>query len=282
MAEIDAERTPASGAHTPPAAGPVRLLQFTDLHLFADPHRRLLGQDTRATFESVVALARSRHWPPDALLLTGDLVHDEVTAGYRLLRERLAALGIPYFCIPGNHDRLDLLVGHLDSGAASAMRVVAMGAWDLVLLDSTIPGEAGGHLDASVLRGLAEHGAASGRPTMVFLHHHPLPVQSRWIDTMRVDNGTELLETLRQHPQLRAVVFGHIHQGFEQAWSDSRLIGTPSTCVQFHPRSRDFQLDSATPGYRWIDLYPDGQFETGIERTDTYPEPLDLAEIDGY
>ncbi len=277
MAETDPSnaRDQGSGQDRRTAAVPFRVLQLTDLHLFNAPAQRLLGQDTRRTFELVLARAQARHWPPDIIVLTGDLVHDSGRSAYRILRHRCDALGVPYYCIPGNHDRLDLLVGHLDAGAASAIRVVNAGAWDLLLLDSTIPNEDGGHLSDSVLAGLATHrSAAHGRPTLVFLHHHLQPLGSRWIDTMQVDNGTQALAELARNPRIRAVICGHVHQDAEQHSHGLRLLATPSTCVQFLPGSDDFALDTLTPGYRWLDLYPDGQLETGIERTDAYPDPL--------
>ncbi|WP_295880315.1 metallophosphoesterase [uncultured Thiohalocapsa sp.] len=284
MADTDAPapRTGGSGRCGQNAAVPFRLLQLTDLHLYADPERRLLGQNTRRTLESVLSLAQTRHWPPDAIVLTGDLVHDEQPAAYRFLRSRFDGLGIPYHCIPGNHDRLDLLVGHLDRSAASALRLVPAGAWDLLLLDSTVPAEEGGHLDERVLAGLAAHAAADRRrPTLVFLHHHLAPLGSRWIDTMQVDNGPAALAALASHPDLSAVICGHVHQDAEQRQAGLRLLATPSTCVQFLPGSRDFALDPLTPGYRWLELHPDGRLDTGVERTDAYPEPFTPA-TEGY
>lgn len=284
MADIDAPRSPLGGGKSRQSStqAPFRLLQFTDMHLYADPEQRLLGQSTRRTLESVLALARSRRWPPDAIVLTGDLVHDEKPDAYRFLRARLDAFGIPYHCIPGNHDRLDLLVGQLDRTAASALRLVTAGAWDLLLLDSTVPDEEGGHLDTRVLAALAEHAAAGRRrPTLVFLHHHLAPIGSRWIDTMQVDNGAAALAELARHPDLRAVICGHVHQAAEQRSRGVRLLATPSTCVQFLPGSADFALDPRTPGYRWLELHPDGRLATGIDRTQAYPEPFAPA-TEGY
>jgi Icc protein len=276
MAKTDAPKAREGGSdHAGRATTPVRLLQLTDLHLYAEPGQRLLGQNTRRTLETVLSLAQARHWPPDAIVLTGDLVHDEQPAAYRYLRERFTALGVPYHCIPGNHDRLDLIVGHLDPGAASALRVVAAGAWDLLLLDSTVPGEEGGKLPAHVLAALkTQLRAGHARPTLVFLHHHLQPLGSRWIDTMQVDNGAAVVAELARHPQIRAVLCGHVHQEAEQDVHGLRLLATPSTCVQFQPGSDDFALDARTPGYRWLELLPDGRLLTGIERTDAYPDPL--------
>ena len=276
MAETDAPNPRESGrGQERRTDAPFRLLQLTDLHLYAEPRQRLLGQNTRRTLESVLALAQARHWPPDAIVLTGDLVHDEQPGAYRYLRERFDRLALPYHCIPGNHDRLDLLVGQVDAGAASPLRVITAGAWDLVLLDSTVPGIEGGHLPAQVLEGLAAHRrAARGRPTLVFLHHHLRPLGSRWIDTMQVDNGAAVVADLARHPQIRAIICGHVHQDAEQLTHGLRLLATPSTCVQFLPGSEEFALDTRTPGYRWLELHPDGRLLTGVERTDAYPEPL--------
>jgi Icc protein len=145
-----------------------------------------------------------------------------------------------------------------------------------------VPGEEGGHLDARILAGLAEHAAAGrNRPTLIFLHHHLAPMGSRWIDTMQVDNGAAALTELSRHPHLRAAICGHVHQLAEQLHDGVRLLATPSTCVQFLPASTEFALDPLTPGYRWLALHPDGRLATGIERTDAYPDPLTAA-TDGY
>ncbi len=254
---------------------PTRVVQISDLHLYEHPDGRLLGQHTRRTLESVLTLAQRQHWPPRAILLTGDLIHDAHEEGYRFLRERMERLDVPYFCLPGNHDRVDLLAGWIEPAILSPLRVETVDGWDLILLDSTIPFEEGGHISVGVLSELDTYCEAHPvRPKLVCLHHQPTPIGSDWIDTMVVDNGAELLETVCRHPSIRAVVWGHVHQSFEARRGDTLLISAPSTCVQFLPGSREFRLDVLTPGYRWLDLYPDGRIETGIERTDDYPDPL--------
>jgi len=272
-----------NGPHTGGnGAPPLQLLQLTDLHLHSNPDGRLLGQQTWHTFEAVLALARQRHWPPDALVLTGDLVHDERAEGYRRLRQRLERLGIPFFCIPGNHDRLDLMTDHLDPDAISGLRVETIGGWDLLLLDSTIPLEVGGHIDAEVLTSLDRYASAHPRrPKIVFLHHQPVPVGSRWIDSIGTANGDALVATVARHPSIHALIWGHVHQTFERRVGGVALLATPSTCVQFLPKSDNFALDRLPPGYRWLDLYPDGRIDTGVSRIDAYPEPLRLSHA-GY
>ncbi|TVQ86558.1 MAG: phosphoesterase [Chromatiaceae bacterium] len=263
-------------------AGPLRLLQLTDLHLYREADGCLLGQPTRRTLALVLERLRQRHWPPDAILLTGDLVHDESAAGYRYLRGCLDALGVPCHCLPGNHDRPDLMATWLDADSAAGLRRIAYDPWDLILLDSTLPGSDGGHLAVDLLARLQQHlQSHPGRPTLICLHHQPVPMGSRWVDSMMVDNGADLLALAACHPQLRGILWGHVHQAFAAQHGDTLLLATPSTCVQFLPASRDFALDTLPPGYRWLELYPDGRISTGIERIDGYPEPFAAAASGG-
>lgn len=276
---------PSSGAGAPRhqrSGGSPHLLQLTDLHLFGDPRGRLLDQDPRETLQRVFGLARRQHWPPDAILLTGDLVHDESEAGYRYLRQRIRELGAPCFCIPGNHDRKKLLAALVEPEADQPFRSVRLRDWDILLLDSTVAGEAGGHLAGATLAALDRHlHNHPARPALVCLHHQPVAVGSRWIDTMMVDNGGELLQLAAGHDNLRAILWGHIHQAYDAEHAGTRLLATPSTCVQFLPGSERFALDPRTPGYRWLTLSAQGGIESGIARIDAYPGALPQQAV-GY
>jgi Icc protein len=44
-----------------------------------------------------------------------------------------------------------------------------------------------------------------------------------------------------------------------------RLMGTPSTCMQFAQDADEFEVDVRPPAYRWIELGDDGGIETGLE-----------------
>jgi len=247
--------------------GPIRLLQFTDLHLCADPDAVLLGYCTRTSFERVLDQARQRHWPADAILFTGDLVHDERPEAYRYLRQQFDRLDCLCFSIPGNHDRIDLLAAEIDADANQGFRVKQLGAWDILLLDSTIPGSEAGRLKPDTLIALERFlGGSEERPALVSLHHQPVAIGSRWIDSMQVDNGDALLALAERCPQIRVILWGHVHQAFDQQRGHTRLLATPSTCAQFRPNSREFALDQQLPGYRWLELEADGSIGTGVER----------------
>jgi Icc protein len=96
-----------------------------------------------------------------------------------------------------------------------------------------------------------------------------------------LENPEEFFELIDAHPQVKAVLCGHIHQSFDTERKGIRLLGTPSTCVQFVPGEEDFAIDATPPGYRWLSLQPDGTIETGLGSLPEIPSGLDLASI-GY
>ncbi len=261
----------------PPTDSRFKVLQITDTHLVADPSGKLLGQVTRDSFEAVVEAARARFWPPDLILLTGDLVHDERPDTYRYLADRLKSLGIPYFAIPGNHDRVELLAELLDSDAARGVRIYKRRAWQLALLDSTVTGEDGGQLGDERLTALDRDLGRSRLPTLVCLHHQPVPIGSAWLDKIGLANGPELMRLVARHTHVRALLWGHIHQAYSGEQAGIRLLGSPSTCVQFRPHCESFTVDRLAPGFRWLSLRADGQIDTGIERIDSHSESVDLS-----
>jgi Icc protein len=261
----------------------VRVLQLTDIHLFADPEGELLGQNTRSTFELVLDLVRKTFWPVDRILLTGDLVHDETPAGYRYLEQRMEALATPCHCLPGNHDSSRLMADVLPRGPLTIPISTHCGAWNLVFLDSTIPGEDGGHLGTAQLEALESAlGESPDRHALVCLHHQPVPVGSAWMDTMALDNPEAFFRVIDQHPQVRGVLWGHVHQEFTGWRRQILLLGSPSTCIQFLPGSETFAMDRLTPGFRWLDLHSDGRISTGVQRIAAYPQPVDLSNTGGY
>src|SRR5215469_14560420 len=81
----------------------VRLTHLTDPHLYGSEAERLRGVATLPALTAALARAQAHDWPPDALLVTGDIVQDD-PAGYPHFRRLFGGLGLPVLCIPGNHD----------------------------------------------------------------------------------------------------------------------------------------------------------------------------------
>ena len=94
-----------------------------------------------------------------------------------------------------------------------------------------------------------------------------MPVGSRWLDGVALLEPERLFETLDRHANVKAVAFGHVHQEHDAERRGVRILGTPSTCVQFTKHSDGFATDATlAPGWRWFDLHDDGRFDTGVGR----------------
>ena len=55
----------------------LRLVHFTDPHLYGSETESLRGIATLPALTATLALAQARDWPPDAVLVTGDIVQDD-------------------------------------------------------------------------------------------------------------------------------------------------------------------------------------------------------------
>ena len=252
---------------------PQRLIQITDLHFREKPGDILCsGVVTDDSLRRVLDEVVDREGPDATVLVTGDLVQDAVPEAYRRLRDTLSEYSFRFHCLPGNHDDPALMRNVLDAPAISTPPRVRLGNWLIVLLNSCIPGIPHGRLGARELGRLEDElASAEDGHVLVALHHHPVPVGSAWLDTMCLADADPFLGMLATSDAVRAVLFGHVHQEIDVTVNGARLLGTPSTCVQFMPHAANFGLDGMAPAYRWINLYPDGRVESDVVFLDEQP-----------
>lgn len=250
---------------------PLRVVQITDTHLYSDPDGRLLGLNTRHSLEQVIDLIINAR-QPDLVVTSGDLTHDGSPQAYQHVRDCFRRIGVPVYCLPGNHDKTATLNACMNSDPFLSVRSACINNWQMLFLDSTVTGSEGGHLEKTELDALDKLLASSpDSPALIWLHHQPVPMGSRWLDSMAVDNPQAFFDIADRYTQVRAILWGHVHQQFEQQRNGAQLLATPSTCIQFQPCSEEFSVDLVPPGYRWLELYPDGSLKTGVERLQKIP-----------
>ncbi len=240
----------------------LRIVQLTDCHLSADPETDYRGFDPRANLEQL--LHRIPAWSPDLVLATGDLSEDGSEASYRWLAAALDRLQVPVLAIPGNHDDPAPMLRHFPATAVDAPLVTERGGWQLVLLNSAVPDEVPGRLDATQLERLDLALGSSQLPKLVALHHQPLPVGSAWIDRYPLLEPEAFWAVLDRHPAVRLVAWGHVHQDIRLERGDVVALGSPSSVCNSLPSMEEFTVDPAGPSCRWLILEEGGGFETGI------------------
>lgn len=247
----------------------VRLVQITDCHLYGDPESTLVGMNCNDSLDAVLDLVREDESGIDAFVCTGDLVQDGSEAGYRALRHKLEQFGLPYHWLCGNHDERVQMARVLADRPRAFCGQALYGNWQVLFLDSQVPGKIYGHLERGELdrlRAYLEQAAQAGLFSLVCLHHNPVPVQAAWLQRHSLKNPDELFDVLAEYAGVKGVLNGHIHQQQESRIRGVPVWAAPSTCVQFHPVYDEFTVDELNPGYRWLELKPDGSIATGVKR----------------
>lgn len=248
---------------------PFRLVQLSDSHLPAKPETAYRGVAADAGFDAVVSAAA--RWKPDALLLTGDVSEDASEASYRRARATLSRVACPVYALPGNHDQAAAMRAYFERGPWTGPAVARLGAWFLVLLDSTLDRRVEGRIADAALSWLADWLESRPlpereAPVLIALHHQPVEVGSRWIDRYRLQNPAALLRLVAANGCVRGLVWGHVHQDYSDRLGAATLLACPSTAVNSLARVERFTPDAAGPAGRWLELGQDGSLRTGLIR----------------
>lgn len=198
--------------------------------------------DTHAHLARAVAWLCGLDPLPDCVVLTGDLADGASPVEYERLRDALRPLTMPYYVVPGNHDRRVPLRAafsdhaYLGTGKDPVHYAIEEHAVRLVGFDSTQRGFSGGVADAKRLAWLEETlSAAPGRPTAMLLHHPPFRTGMHYMDAFGFMNLRALRETIARHPQVKLTLSGHVHRAFRTSIGTITAWVSPSTAPQVVP-----------------------------------------------
>ena len=241
----------------------ILIAQITDCHLPADPQQEYRGINPHENLKAMlqkVGLLKS-----DLLLASGDLSEDGSQASYEALQKYFKPLDIPVLALPGNHDDASLLAEAFPGSPTSMISVSEHGPWQIIRLNSCVPGRPEGQLSEKVLKELSSFlESHKHRPTFIAVHHQPVAVGSPWIDKYRLFDPEAFLQIVDQHPDIKAVVWGHVHQVFETERNGTAMLGSPSSAINSLPGAQKFTEDPVGPVCRWLELKPDGTLLSGI------------------
>lgn len=255
------------------------LIQISDTHLLADPDATFLNMCPEQTFHAVIGDIQQRYPEHAALIHTGDLAQDAVAQTYERYLHYMRSQQLNFYQIPGNHDDLSLFPFHQPDPLPT---IIHLGPWSVILLNSSVLNRVDGRIGTEQLEHLTQYLEQYRHQSLILAcHHHPLDMQSHWIDQHKLKNTPELLNILKNYSNIKAVLCGHVHQNSVNNWNNIIFLSTPSTCIQFKPKQYNFTLDMQSPGYRCLHLNYDGTFTTQIHRL-THIQPKLDNHISGY
>jgi len=276
------------------SADEVHVLQFTDLHLYADKDAKRRGIKPYRALEQILEQARQDFPQASAVLLTGDISQDDTKGSYvnlvDAMNEHFPSTNV-YFC-PGNHDqKVELLTEHLQERQAAEgeegdlQRIQGVGTeegvgcfelsdkWSLVLLNSMRENDIRGEISEATAKQLERTLAdieqePTGRHVLLALHHPPFPPKGDippWTGWC-LEERDRLLDVIKRHPSVQVVLTGHTHSEFTVEWEGRYFHGAPATCHQYckdevRPGAPDpapvmfvKQDTDSYPGYRYLSL----------------------------
>ncbi|MXP62543.1 hypothetical protein E0493_04140 [Roseomonas sp. M0104] len=238
---------------------PIRLVQVSDTHL-SPSHGYFAGNF--AAFRAAMRAA-----PPDLIVHSGDLAFNGPAApeDLRYGAAAMAALGVPWLAIPGNHDigeapRFARLEQPLTAARMAAWRQHVgpqwwrrdLGAWRVIGLDSALM--ASGLPEEAEQQGFLAEALATrqDRPVMVFTHMPPfaddpedrgfttssLPYEARraFLDAC-ADGG------------VKVIACGHLHLYRTLRHRGMAIVWAPATAMVSARRGLEMDGHLPRPGY---------------------------------
>jgi 3',5'-cyclic AMP phosphodiesterase CpdA len=244
----------------------VIIAQITDLH--ARPQGQMCNHvvDTNAMLARAVDAISALKPLPDVVLATGDLTDMGQTAEYETLRRELSRLKMPFYLVPGNHDRREGIrevfsdLAYLPKEGRFSYTVEDH-AVRLIALDTLIPGETHGEVGSEQRQWLEKQLALQpDRPTVIFMHHPPFPTGIDHMDRINCLDGGDVARVVGMHGQVERVLCGHHHRPIQIRWAGTIGSVAPSTAHQvtldlapegpasFHLEPPAYHLHSFIPG----------------------------------
>ena len=214
------------------------IAQITDTHLKLPGKLAYRKVDTAAMLRACVAEIGRLDPAPDLIVFTGDLVDFGYPEEYAHLKSLLAPLRIPLIAVPGNHDEREAMraafagEGYLPT-RGFLQYTIDKGPLRFVGLDTVIPGKGGGELCAERLGWLAATLAAKpGVPTLILMHHPPFLTGITHMDRLGLDGRGPFAGIMRRHPQVEAILCGHVHRTIHARVGGRAAIIGPSPAHQ--------------------------------------------------
>ncbi len=232
---------------------PVVVAQFSDLHIMAEGQHNRHGIDPAPGLAGCIASLHALQVSPDLLVLSGDLVNEGTEPEYVRLRAFLAELRIPWCLMPGNHDRRQpmrrVFADHDYLGLSGRIHYYRdVRGLRLIALDTVIEGEDAGDLDDAQLQWLDSLlRAAPAQPVLVFMHHPPVSTGFSQMDRISLApaSAARLGSIIAAHPQVRAVLSGHVHRDVQAVWQGTLMSVCPSTAFQARLRLGPGKFEAA-------------------------------------
>jgi len=243
----------------------ISLIQITDLHLTENKKTKVKLWDTHSSFQRTVNYIKSKE-NPDFVLASGDISNDGTKKSYIAYQKGIKHFEKPVFTILGNHDNHKNFQAVFQTKLPSIKKIILSETWLVIAIDSTSINRESGSITKQQIHSLRKLIEGNKDKSLVLcLHHQPIKM-GFWIDQIGLENSDQFIASITNQPNIKAVIWGHVHHESESRLESIKMLSTPSTCFQFYGNLKN--PDTNRPGYRKINLFNSGKLETKVVRID--------------
>ena len=212
------------------------IAQISDIHI--RDHLGMFGElvDTSKTLEKAIKLLNALDPQPDVVLATGDLTDDGTKEQYSQFLEIIAPLNAPLLPLPGNHDDYSEFINAFSSNLPNGIPknhcsyVIDNFPVRLIALDTSLPGQHDALFSEDHELWLSQVLAQEkDKPTLIFTHFPPFETGINFMDISGLKSADRLEKIIRNNPQVKLVVAGHVHRPIQTSFASTMISVCPST-----------------------------------------------------
>jgi 3',5'-cyclic AMP phosphodiesterase CpdA len=230
------------------------IVQITDLHISraARPQNQARNAARLRTVLKAIAALKPR---PVAILATGDLVDEGLAEEYAALKDIMAESAIPVHFGIGNHDSragFQAAFPHVPADENGFVQyAVTIGGLRVLMCDTVEGKDRGGFCDKRAAWLAAQLDAAPDEPTLLALHHPPVPSGIPWMDEAADAPWLKrLAAVIEGRRQIKGLISGHMHRAYGGVFAGHPVSVSWATSVQLALDLRP--IDRNVPDHREI------------------------------
>ena len=236
----------------------MKFIHISDIHILPRS-QTIKGVDVCARLDAAVDSIGANFADAELCMVTGDMTDSADVESYIEARRILDRLPMPWHGLMGNHD------GRISNARSvlpdlpwqpdgSLQYVLETTVGSFIALDSSINGHVdSGRLSPSrlaYLRELLVISQAAKKDVFLFMHHVPFDIGIRWLDEMKLENGDELWNVLKDFNNIKHIFMGHIHRPTHGSWHRIPFSTVRSTAHQVALRfEHKHQFIGEAPSY---------------------------------
>jgi len=234
----------------------------------SDPHFQnegtIAGLNPRVRLDAALEHANAHYSDAAFIVMSGDLVGDDIAGDYTALAARFAASGLRIYPMVGNNDGraafLEMLALPEPAMPGFAQYQIETPEGVVICLDTHKPGSSAGELCEARLAWLQDALNDSGeRPAYVFMHHPPFALGLPKQDEIMLEAPERFLDVLAKAGNVPHLFMGHVHRTTCGTFKGIPFASLGSLAFQAPPPRpswdwKDFRAAEEAPHYAVIDL----------------------------